>query len=112
VEPVISAIRSRKFQTKAPKRLQYSAKNLDSGKSIVNAMRITLLAGCLALAACAPTLHPIVAQPPISDAETVQRLCLDYMKQTVPVDSLGAAIGVTWVTSGLQDGLQVLGISD
>jgi hypothetical protein len=60
----------------------------------VDAMRITLLAGCLAVAACAPTLHPIVAQPPISDAETVQRFCLDYMKQAVPAGSLSEAAGV------------------
>jgi hypothetical protein len=60
----------------------------------VTAMRITLLAGCLALTVCAPTPHPIVAEPPIPDAETVQRLCLDYMRQAVPASSLGGAIGV------------------
>jgi hypothetical protein len=64
------------------------------GKSIVNAMRTTLLVSCFALAACAPTLHPIVTRPAIPNAEAVQRLCLDYMKQVVPAGSLSEAVGV------------------
>jgi hypothetical protein len=53
-----------------------------------------ILTICLALAGCALTLHPIVAQPPIPDAEAVQRLCLDYMRQAVPAASLAEAVGV------------------
>ena len=57
-------------------------------------MRTTVLTSCLALAACAPTLRPTVAQPPVPDAEAVKRLCLDYMRQAVPANSLAEAIGV------------------
>jgi hypothetical protein len=35
-----------------------------------------------------------LTQPPIPDAEAIQRLCLDYMRQTVPANSLGEAIGL------------------
>jgi hypothetical protein len=71
-----------------------SPSGMSTAKSIMHLMRKTVLTSCLALAACAPTLHPIVAQPPIPDAEAVQRLCLDYMRRAVPAGSLSEAVGV------------------
>ena len=88
----------------APKGSQYSAESLHAeDKSIVNAMRTTVLTTSLALAARAPALHPIVTQPPIPNAEAVQRLCLDYMRQAVSADSLGEAIGVANERQGVFD---------
>lgn len=57
-------------------------------------MKETLLAACLALAACAPTPRPIVVHPSTPDARTAQRLCLDYTMRAVPAIGLAEAIGV------------------
>jgi hypothetical protein len=55
-------------------------------------MKNTLLIIALGITACAPTPHPITAQPAIVDSKAVVGFCLDYMRRAVPASGLAEAI--------------------